>query len=63
MALAMQIKSGIKGVLPVLIDDCEVPGFLLEKAYVDLKDGAYFPTPMNTNRIFDKPATIARPST
>jgi hypothetical protein len=38
MALAMQIKSGVKGVLPVLIDDCEIPGFLIEKAYTDLRD-------------------------
>jgi hypothetical protein len=38
MALAMQINSGVKGVLPVLIEDCEIPGFLIEKAYADLRN-------------------------
>ena len=38
MALVMQIKSGIKGVMPVLTEDCDIPGFLLEKAYADLRD-------------------------
>ena len=38
MALATQIASGAKRVLPVLIDDCKIPGFLVEKAYADLKD-------------------------
>lgn len=38
MALATQIASGGKRVLPVLIDDCRIPGFLLEKAYCNLKD-------------------------
>lgn len=37
MALAIQISSGIKGVLPVLIEDCDIPGFLIEKAYADLR--------------------------
>lgn len=38
MALAMQIESGVQGVLPILTQDCEIPGFFLEKAYADLKD-------------------------
>jgi hypothetical protein len=42
MALAMQVKSGNKRVLPVIIDDCEIPGFLLEKAYADLRDLSRF---------------------
>jgi TIR domain len=37
MALAMQIQTGIKGVLPVLLEDCEIPGFLMAKAYADLR--------------------------
>lgn len=38
MALARQIKSGTKSVLPVLIEDCDIPGFLIEKAYADFRD-------------------------
>ena len=38
MALAKQIIEGTKGVLPVLINDCEVPGFLIEKKYADLRN-------------------------
>lgn len=42
MALATQIASGRKRVMPVVIDDCEIPGFLLEKAYASLKDYATY---------------------
>lgn len=38
MALAMQIENKPIRVLPVLIDDCEIPGFLKEKVYADFKD-------------------------
>ena len=37
MALAMQINNGVKAVLPILIEDCEIPGFLLDKAYSDIR--------------------------
>jgi len=38
MAMAMQIKSKVKHVMPVLMEDCDIPGFLLEKAYADFRD-------------------------
>ena len=38
MAIAMQISSRVKHVMPVLLEDCNIPGFLLEKAYADFRD-------------------------
>jgi predicted transglutaminase-like cysteine proteinase len=42
MALATQITSRGKRVLPVRIDDRKIPGFLLEKVYANLKDHATY---------------------
>jgi hypothetical protein len=38
MAMAMQIRSKVKHVLPILMEDCKIPGFLLEKAYADFRN-------------------------
>ena len=38
MAMAMQIKSRVKHILPVLMEQCDIPGFLLEKAYADFRE-------------------------
>lgn len=48
MALATQIKSGVKGVLPALLEDCELPGFLLEKAYADLRRWDHYDRAVDT---------------
>lgn len=37
MALAMQIGGKQIKVLPALLEDCEIPGFLKEKAYADFR--------------------------
>jgi hypothetical protein len=37
MALARQINGEHTRVLPVLFEDCEIPGFLIEKAYADFR--------------------------
>jgi len=42
MALARQIKGEPIRVLPALFEDCEIPGFLLEKAYADFRDPTKF---------------------
>lgn len=42
MALAMQIGGETIRVLPVLVADCTIPGFLREKAYADFRDHADF---------------------
>jgi len=42
MALALQIKGSHIRVLPVLFEDCEIPGFLIEKAYSDFREADKF---------------------
>lgn len=42
MALTRQIAGGSSIVLPILVDDCEVPGFLQEKKYADFRDSRRF---------------------
>lgn len=37
MALNQQITKRVKRVLPALIQDCEIPGFLIDKVYADLR--------------------------
>lgn len=42
MALAMQISRLPIRVLPALLEDCEIPGFLKEKAYADFRESWKF---------------------
>jgi hypothetical protein len=42
MALVGQIGSGKIRVLPVVVDECEIPGFLREKKYADFKNPKNF---------------------
>jgi hypothetical protein len=42
MALAMQIGGESIRVLPALFDECEIPGFLKDKAYADFRDPNLF---------------------
>ena len=42
MAMAQQIAGGGKRVLPIKLAKCDIPGFLLDKAYLDLSEwGGY----------------------
>ena len=38
MAMALQITGGGKRVLPIKLNDCQFPGFLVEKAYLNLSE-------------------------
>lgn len=38
MALTRQINTSRKQVLPVLLENCKLPGFLLDKVYADLRN-------------------------
>ena len=42
MALSRQIQGKNISVLPVVVDDCELPGFLQEKRYADFRDSRKF---------------------
>lgn len=42
MALARQIKGKDVTVLPVIVEDCELPGFLQEKKYADFRNSRRF---------------------
>lgn len=42
MALVRQIKGERIRVLPALFEDCEIPGFLIEKAYADFREPSHF---------------------
>jgi hypothetical protein len=42
MALNRQIQGRNIAVLPVVVDDCELPGFLQEKRYADFRDAGKF---------------------
>jgi hypothetical protein len=42
MALALQINGERIRVLPALFEECEIPGFLLEKAYADFRGAENF---------------------
>lgn len=38
-ALALELKLGTKLIIPAVIEDCELPPFLMEKLYVDFRTG------------------------
>ena len=42
MALTRQIQGRNIAVLPVVVDDCELPGFLQEKRYADFRNLSEF---------------------
>jgi TIR domain len=44
MALSMQINGAPIRVLPAIVEDCDVPGFLKEKVYADFRDDWGFDT-------------------
>ena len=37
-AITEEIKSGTTKVLPIVIEECEIPGFLSDKVYADMRD-------------------------